>query len=289
MPQMLMRRAEAIVQRTDDPFIQVSDYELRLPGVEGRHILLQISDTHICAVDSESSPDERQYAEERENAWAHVKIEFAKAFKEAYERSVGISTRECFSRLISYARNQAPELLLISGDALENMHPAGERFLISELSGLPFPYLCTPGNHEAEELDGIWKSGIQLYEGSGFCVAAVDDRLKTVSNDSLNALHALCRGGIPVILVTHIPVMTAYQRERGSMDRFDGYYVIREDSYDANAAEFCRMIREEKSISMLLCGHIHGHHVSEAAPGVLQICCSQGMIGAVNRITIIGE
>lgn len=277
------------MRENNDPLIQTRDYEFRLPGIKGRHLILQISDTHICAADGLSTPDEARHAGERETAWERVKTEFAAAYKEPYEQAAGLSTCGCFSRLIRYARAQAPELLLISGDALEDMHPAGERYLRKGLSDLPFPFLCTPGNHEAEELRGVWTPGVQVYEGAGFRAVAVDDRLKTVTDGSLRRLRGLCADDIPMVLMTHIPVMTEYQQKQKSIEGLDDYFVIREDAGDENAAAFCRIIREENAIRMVLCGHIHGHHVSEAAPGKYQICCGQGMTGNVNRIWLIGN
>ena len=42
----------------DDSFFWFRKHTLALPGVKGEHLLMHISDTHISAIDEDSTPEE---------------------------------------------------------------------------------------------------------------------------------------------------------------------------------------------------------------------------------------
>lgn len=271
----------------EDRFYQIYDNEILIPGIEGETRLMHISDTHICAYDGDSSEEEVRWAFEKDAYWMYQKKEFAQMAGEYFGKEQEISTVSAFRKLMKLAEKTKPDFLVFSGDNLEIMHPAGERFLKAQLDSYSGRYLCIPGNHEDEELEGIWQADPVIIPFRGFSIVGIDDRLKTVSDRTLEVLKELAEKAEPVIIVTHIPVSTDLNRE--AMSIFDSYFYIDEDSSDSNAREFVKLIKENDCFRAVLCGHVHGYSKTEIAPGKYQICSSQGMIGAVDMVTVRGR
>jgi 3',5'-cyclic AMP phosphodiesterase CpdA len=277
----------------DDPFFWFKRNRLVIPGVRGEHLLMHISDTHISTADEDSSPEERAETEKQEAMWAVFKekfargqLDFAKGNDEPYGEAQRIGTVEAFEKQLALAAELKPEALLLSGDNLERMHGAGERYLKRKLAAYPGRFLCVPGNHEAPECDGAWSTGVRTLEFDGFRVAAVDNSRKTVSDADLAALKALCAEGRPILLLCHIPLSTASCREE--MHRIMDYFYIDGETADENGREFISLCENSGAIRAVLCGHVHGYHAMEFAPGKLQVIGSQGMAGAVDLVTVTG-
>ena len=187
---------------------------------------------------------------------------------------------------MALAEELKPEALLLSGDNLDHMHPAGERYLRKKLAQYSGKYLCVPGNHESASCEGAWEPGVRTLELEGFRIVAVDNSQKTVSSPDLEALKALCAQGKPIILLCHIPLSTASCREE--MHRIMDYFYIDGETADENGREFVSLCEQNEAIRAVLCGHVHGYHEMEYAPGKLQVIGSQGMAGAVHLLTVTG-
>ena len=278
----------------DDSFFWFKRNRLVIPGVRGEHLFMHISDTHISAVDEESTPEEKAECEKQEALWAvfkenfaRGKLEFSKGNDEPYGEAQKISTVEAFEKQLALARELKPEALLLSGDNLDHMHPAGERYLKRKLAEYEGKYLCVPGNHEAPVCEGAWEPGVRTLEFDGFRIAALDNSQKTVSPADLEALKALCAEGKPIILLCHIPLSTAPCREE--MHRIMDYFYIDGETADEAGREFVSLCEVSDAVRAVLCGHVHGYHAMEFAPGKLQVIGSQGMAGAVHLLTVAGQ
>ena len=275
----------------DDSFFWFKRNRIVLPGIKGEHLFMHVTDTHISTVDEQSTPEEREQTEKQEALWAvfkenfaRGKVPFAKGNDEPYGEPQKISTVAAFEKQLALAEELKPEALLLSGDNLDHMHPAGERYLKRKLAAYSGKYLCVPGNHEAPACDGIWGTGVRTLDFDGFRIAAVDDSQRTVSDDDLEALKALCREGMPLIILCHAPVSTPFCREE--MHKLMDYFYIDSEAEDANAREFVSLLEKNDAVKAVLCGHVHGYHAVELAPGKPQIIGSQGMAGAVHLFTV---
>ncbi len=270
-----------------DPYLQIRDSILILPGLREQRVFLHVSDTHLCVRDDQSTEEEARQAEEWESRWMIGKENFAKSFGEPFGDAQRISTVEGFDRLLAYARQEEPDALILTGDNLECMHPAGERFLASRMKDFPLPFLCVPGNHESEALPGVWEPGVRVLDYGDFRIVGADDRLGTVRGEDLDRLEKLAEEGIPMIVCCHIPA--AAQSNRDFMRRFGVYFSIDRETEDENGRRFVRFLETSPAVKMTLCGHIHGWSDTELVPGKRQITASQGMIGFVHRLTVRGE
>lgn len=275
----------------DDGFFWFKENRLVLPGVKGEHLFLHITDTHVSTVDDESTAEERELTDKQEALWAvfkenfaRGKVPFAKGNDEPYGDPQRISTIAAFEKQLALAEELKPEALLFSGDNLDHMHSAGVRYLKRRLAAYGGKFLCVPGNHEDPVCDGVWGKGVRTLEFDGFRIVAVDDSQRTVSGEDLEALRKLCGEGIPMIVLCHVPVSTAYCREE--MHKLMEYFYIDSESEEANAREFVSLLEKNDAVKAVLCGHVHGYHAVELAPGKLQIVGSQGMAGAVHLFTV---
>ena len=278
----------------DDSFFWFRRNRITIPGVRGEHLFLHITDTHINAADAESSDEERAESEKQETMWASFKEKFARGQlpfsvgnDEPYGDPQRITTLEAFEKQIALAEELKPEALLLSGDNLERMHGAGERYLKRKLAAYSGKFLCVPGNHEAPACDGCWAPGVRTLDFDGFRIAAVDNSQKTVSRADLDTLHALCGEGTPLIILCHVPICTPCCKEE--LHRVMDYFYIDGDTADENGKEFVELCEKNDTVKAVLCGHVHGYHATELVPGKPQIIGSQGMAGAVHLFTVAGE
>lgn len=294
--QILNRTAGCIGELHMDRFYQIHDTILPLPGVNGHHILWHISDTHIAAVDAQSTPEEAEIAWQQEKIWQNSRRYFTRAFSEPFYPEHEIPSTGAFQKLIQGV-DARTEAILLSGDILDYPHRAGVRFVRSQLTRTPIKTIYAPGNHDnilnagvcAEDPIPGYYAGedIVLYHADGFIVAALDDSRKSISEKQYRQWKALCSEGLPIVLLMHIPFLTVYNM--AEMASFDGYYLLREEETDEITAQWIRECMEPTNpTAAILCGHVHGFRTSFFAPGKQQICASSGLVGFVDRVSICG-
>ncbi|MBQ7720446.1 MAG: metallophosphoesterase [Clostridia bacterium] len=270
----------------NDTFFWFKENTLTIPGVTGERLIMHITDSHLHVRDGLSTDEEKAEAERQEAHWMTGKENFARGNGEPFGDAQRISSTEAFEKALALAGELKPDLLVLTGDNLDYMHPAGERYLRSRLGGYGGKFLCVPGNHESESCNGVWSPGVRTCDLGGAVVAAIDDRKGTLTDGDLAELERICGEGKPVIVVCHIPVSTDLCR--GEMEKLGAYFYIDSRSEDENARRFVSLL-ESGAVKAVICGHVHGYHRMEIAPGVTQIIGSQAMAGAVDLVTVKGE
>ena len=271
----------------DDKFFWFKENRIVIPGVKGEHLFYHLTDSHVDVVDELSTEEEREKFDYQAELWAKYKKVFADKNGEPYGEPQMITTLEAFEKQLALAEEMQPEALLMTGDNLDNMHPAGERYLPKRMAAYKGTFICVPGNHEDPVLEGVWDTGVRTLDYDGFRFAALDDSRLTVSSEDLAALKALCDEGIPIIILCHAPFQTAYNKE--TMKDLDPYFYFTEESEDENARAFIDLCVTNDMIKAVICGHVHGYHSLEFAPGKPLIIGSQGHAGAVDLVTVAGE
>ena len=272
----------------DDSFFWIKRNRLAIPGVQGEHVFLHITDTHVLATDEQSTPEELEKAEEKTALWKTYKEKFARANGEPYGEAQKISSCEAFEKLLALAEELKPEALLLSGDNCEYTSPSGTRYLEKTLGAYSGKFLCVPGNHEDPECGSLWRPGVQTLDFDGFRIAAVDNSRKTVSRADLDALRALCDEKVPLIVMCHVPLSTPTCKElcKEKLTGQNEYFYLDSETEDANGREFVSLCMTNETIRAVLCGHVHGYYSMELVPGKPQIIGSHGMIGAAHILTV---
>ena len=274
----------------DDPFFWFRYNTITIPGVQGTHHFMHITDTHVNVWDEEATAEERATAEKQDEMWQTYKGRFAAANGEPYGIPQHISTKEAFEKQLALAEELQPEALLLSGDNLELSHPAGERYLTNKLGAYAGKYLIVPGNHEDQTFGSLWSPGVKVTDFGGFRIAAVDDSRKTVSQADQDTLKALCDEGTPLIILCHVPLSTPNCKAlcREKMTGMNDYFYLDSESEDPCGRAFVELCMYQQAVKAVICGHVHGYYEMELVPGKPQIIGSQGMAGAVDLITVAG-
>lgn len=269
-------------------FYDIHENELIIPGLDRTYTFLHISDSHLCVTDSLSPEWEAAHVRKREIFWQGGKAGFANYFGQPMdEYRKMLPTQDAFRMMLDFGRTHAVDAVLSTGDLLEQMHGAGERFVRAQLDGYPTPFLASPGNHETAACPGIWAEGVQTLDFPGLRIVSVDDRLQTVTDETLNALEKLLSEGIPVILMMHIPLLTDGNRATRLSHR-EVYYYIDENTCDENGRRFIDLLHRSPALKLILCGHVHGYLDGEPLQGVRQIIAPQAMAGGLNLLTVRG-
>ena len=274
----------------DDPFFWFKYNTITIPGVQGEHMFMHITDTHVNVYDEEATEEEKATAIKQDAMWKTFKPRFANANGEPYGDPQAIPSVEAFKKQMALAEELKPEVLLLSGDNLELSHPAGLRYLQKKLGAYSGKYMIVPGNHEDQSFGDLWTPGVKVMDFPGFRIAAVDDSRKTVSPEDLETLRALCAEGTPIIILCHVPLSTPNCKElcKEKMTHMDDYFYLDSETEDACGKAFVELCMNNGAIRAVICGHVHGYYEMELVPGKPQIIGSQGMAGAVDIVTVKG-
>ena len=274
------------MKATGDPFYRIVDSEIIIPGVKGVHTLMQISDLHLSVWDENSGAEERETAESREANWMKLREDFTIWHSEPFDDSKRIPSVKVLEKMLILAEEMKPECLLMTGDMLDFVGPAGVRVLREALEGYGGKTIYVDGNHDCDS--GVCNhEGVQTVRFDGFTVAGVNNGGLSVNGTVLADLKALCAEGTPLIIAQHVPLLTEASRDK--IVGFGEYFYIGEESKGANAAEFVRLVRDEEAVKAVLCGHLHCFVRTEAAAGKPMLCASSALCGFVHRITVKGK
>ena len=269
-----------------DPFYRVVDSEIVIPEVSGVHVLMQVSDIHLSVWDENSDAEEREKAESREANWMKLREDFTVWHSEPFDDSKRIPSSEVLKKMLLLAEEMQPEALLMTGDTLDFVGPAGVRLMRDALAGYGGKLIYVDGNHDAGT-GGVREGGAEVARLDGFTVVGVNNGGLTVSDAGLAELKALCAEGTPLIVAQHVPALTEASREK--IAGFGEYFYIDAASQKANAAELVRIERDDPAVRAVLCGHLHCFVQTEVAPGKPMLCASSALCGFVHRITVKGK
>lgn len=280
------------IYQTNDPYLQVTSYELPLAGLQQGVTLLQISDLHLMVTDETSTEAQKQHVEKQKTAWESVRLGFARLYGDAFDPPHLLPTEAGLAHYLQLIRTLRPDAILFSGDMLEDFSQENLRFFASALKQIDLPWMWVRGNHEQGHDDAFapYMQGgrpAQTLSVGNFKLIGLDNASKRVTAGQTAAALAEARekGCVPV-LAMHIPALTDCNKEDTSL--FDPYFLLGTGDVDEDTAAFLAEIqREDDPFAVLLCGHVHGKHVSSYRLGRLQICTSSAMVGACSLFRFV--
>ena len=279
---------------TNDPYFQVKEHIIPLKGLDKEETVFQISDLHLIYSNENSTEEWKAFAEKQRNAWKGVRISFAQLYGDAYDEPHLIQPEEALPKYVSLVNEKKPGGFLMTGDMLNDFNKETIDFLGDALGEVTVPYMWVRGNHEVGNdefyLPYTGSDLVRIMRVGKVALLGIDNSCKKITKELADAVKACAAeenrmGNIPV-LVMHIPVKTPYNTAETSI--FDPYFLLGGDDVDSESAEFLAYLQEDSCpIALILCGHVHGHHISEFAPGKKQICCSSAMVGACALLRFI--
>lgn len=284
------------VYKTNDPYLQVTSYELPLAGLKQGVTLLQISDLHLMIAEENSTEAQKQHVEKQIRAWEPVRVDFARLYGDAYDPPHLLPTGEGLAHYVELIRTLRPDAVLFSGDMLEDFSEENLRFFASALEQIHVPWMWVRGNHEQGHDEAYapymqdGKPAQTLSVGSSrFKLIGLDNASKRVTAEqTAAALSEASEEGCVPVLAMHIPALTAYNREECAC--FNPYFLLGTGEVDGDTAAFLAQLQREDDpfhFAAILCGHVHGRHVSSYRPGHLQICTSSAMVGACSLFRFV--
>lgn len=279
---------------TNDPYFQVTERVIPVQGLKEEVQIFHMSDLHLIVTNENSTEEWKAFAQKQRDAWQGVRLSFAKLYGDAYDEPHLIQPEEALAKYIALVNEKKPHGLLMTGDMLNDFSTETIDFLGKALQDVEIPRMWVRGNHEVGNdeayLPYTGEGSVQILRFGNLSILGIDNSRKKISRELSEAVKSAAQqesaqGNVPV-LAMHIPVKTPYNTAETAI--FNPYFLLGGDDVDAESAEFLAYLQEESCpIAAILCGHVHGHHISEYAPGKKQICCSSAMVGACALLRFI--
>ena len=198
--------------------------------------------------------------------------------------------RKHFENLVEAV--QDGDFLVLTGDLIDSPAGANLRLVERLLQKNKVPFLFVPGNHEevdklpGGESFGLMQKPTERVELEDLVLLGVDDSQRKITPEQIAVLEETLQLGKPVILVLHMPILTADNEE---LKACEDYYYINYEGAPAENFRFARLVLENADkIAAVFAGHLHFENVHEIAPGLVQYVSSQGITGHLSKY-IIGE
>jgi len=268
-------------------FIQENNIEINI-GLKREYKLIHFSDVHMVTYKETDSKEVIDEAIRCENVWLKQKKDFADGHHEHYDESHFIPSTKCLSNIIDYINQEKPIGVVLTGDIIDYYSESNYEELCIQCGNLNYPFVFACGNHETPTnryLDLTYnEDGFMVLEFDEFKIVSLDNSTKKVTKETLDNLKDELADNKPIIMAMHIPVCTSYNKE--IISRYDPYFLIDENNEDITTKEFVYILKNNKNIKAILCGHVHGYCESTYAPNKKQYCASSGLIGKVNKIIV---
>jgi len=272
--------------------MRIEDTTLVLPGLTRTYTFYHFSDAHIAHAEASDSEHDRRLAEQHAEQWSYK----------------GTTPKEALDQTLAFLREQGGDGLFACGDLADYVHPSNFAYLEKALATLPMDVTYVCGNHEGVSYEhptvhtDCYPMLAPLTKGNPhacvkdygeFLVAALDDGLKTMSEEQLTFLRELAKDGRPILLLLHVPIWTEAIHQP-VLDHWptEGhlYFSVGKAKPTEIDERFLAWLADEEShVAAIFAGHVHFAHEGEFAPGRMQYTSAPAFEGYVRRITLCGS
>lgn len=279
--------------------MQVTEEEIKIPGVSGAYDILFLTDTHVVIKDENDSEQVRPYRGTRHKQ---------------FHNEEGVSASEQFEDWINYANEQEVDAVFFGGDIIDYPSEGNLEFLEAQLERLEMPYLYTLGNHDwtfpweyMTEKGGDaylpllepYMSGdtvLHTWETEDLLVIAVDDSSGQINEEALEEYKELLKMKKPVILLVHVPFLTQSVLTEAK-NVWPTAVVLGGGNYggiypNEYSEEFIELTTAKDSpVELVLAGHVHFYDKDYIVGDreVLQLVGDAGFHGSALRLHITGN
>ena len=275
---------------TSDPFFQITEIPVPLKGLEKPVDLLQITDLHIAHAEPDSTEERKERVAHQKHAWEDVRRQFAVRYGDSLEPEHLPDPEEGWKHVVDLANSASVHGVLFCGDMMEDYSAENLSYLAEGLKAIRIPWMWVCGNHETgheQEYEPYMQGdpSFQILDLDGVRVIGINNANKQVTAEQRLRIVRAAEGRTAV-LAMHIPMLTAFNPE--VKKEFGEYFLMGTGDVQPDTAAFLEeIVRPDYPVSAVLCGHVHGRHISDVAPGRKQICASSCMVGACNLIHFI--
>ena len=260
--------------------------------------VLHVTDTHVCRVDE-----------------GH---EHAKACRGRWEMRKGDALERRVERIFARAAEGDLDAVLLTGDIVEFPMPASLMWVRERLERCAAPVHYIAGNHDANFSDTPWNGAIRAkelprlaplfgprapalfdrFEIGGLQFLSVDDSTYQISEEQLEFVRKHLAGGMPTVLMIHIPLSTPELKVR-TVAKWKAPILMGEpleawavkafmaDPPVVETAAFIELLRGAKNLQAVLCGHVHFAHEERFSATALQLVGPAGFDGECRVIEFV--
>ena len=266
-----------------------TEASLKIAGFGDTLKILHLSDNHIT-VSNESDIPFQQYAERVDRAFSNTTH---------FRTGEPTTPLECFRAALQVAQSENVDMIVLTGDVVNNPSKTSVATVYDELEKVGIPYIYTAGNHDwhyeglegsSNELRETWrKKGLRPLYGTdsppysavvknGINVIAIDNSTYQVDDQQLAFFEQQMALGLPSVLLIHIPLcLTSFPCEIacGHPDwgsKTDKVYTIErrprwpEEGNLKSTMDFVKAVSSSGNLVAVLCGHTHNARTDRITP-----------------------
>lgn len=282
---------------------------ISIDGLQDSLRILQITDTHISILDS----SERKF-------WRYSR-RMDQAFITRPDGRTGEPARpqDQFLQLLDRAKSLKVDLILLTGDIVNNPSRSSVAFVQDALQKCGIPYLYTAGNHDwhyegmkgaGPQLRKTWiKKGLRpLYGGrnpffhaqeiKGIQFVAIDNSTYQILPEQLAFFQQTLKQGLPVVLLSHIPYYVAGDPHKSGCgnpdwgwDQDKSFELERRQRWPKGGnspatVEFVDTLPAAGNLVAVLTGHNHKSRATRLSATAVQYVTAAGFGGGSRLITL---
>ena len=258
--------------------------------------ILHITDSHVSVL-SNNEKEYHSYSSRMDNAYKTVKH---------YKTKTKTTSSKMFLDLLEVAKKENVDLIVLTGDIVNNPSQSSTSFIHESLKSTDIPYIYITGNHDwhyegmqgsAESLRQIWidNSLLPLYGGKnalysslvigGINFVAIDNSTYQVNEDQLQFYKTQLKRNFPIVLLLHIPLylgkeakwkgITVCGNPNWGWDMDRNYKIERRERWSktgnlASTSEFLETVKKCSNLITVLAGHTHKARVGSISEFVNQ-------------------
>lgn len=250
--------------------------------------ILHITDSHVSVI-NEDEKQYHSYSSRMDKAFRKVKH---------YRTKKKLTPGNMFLDLLDIAKEENVDLIVLTGDIVNNPSRSSISFIHESLKSTAIPYIYIAGNHDwhyegmegsDESLRQTWIENclLPLYRGKtplysstvigGINFVAIDNSTYQVNEDQLRFYRTQIELNYPIVLLLHIPLYLgkkANQKEftvcgapnwGWAIDR--NYKIEKRERWSktgnrATTVEFLDAVKDTSSLAAVLAGHTHKNQIS---------------------------
>lgn len=258
--------------------------------------IMHITDSHVSVL-SEIEEKYHLFSSRMDKAFQRVKH---------YKTKKKTTPDKMFLSLLDIAVKEDVDLIVLTGDIVNNPSQSSITFIYESLKSLGIPYIYISGNHDwhyegmegsEESLRQTWieNSLLPLYDGrtpfysstliGGINFVAIDNSTYQINGDQLRFYTAQVERDYPIVLLLHIPL---YLGQKSNQKEFTvcgapqwgwdidrNYKVEKRERWSksgnlATTSEFLKTVKKSSNLSAVLAGHTHKDHLSPISDNSIQ-------------------
>ena len=271
---------------TSDSF-QIIQEKIYIDNLDRDYVFWQVSDTHINYVEDESLID---FYGQKNRDWTPKKD--------------GFNPLYAFDFMIEEAKKRGLDALILAGDLVDFCNQTSIDYVCDRLKTLDCEKIVALGNHEGSLGDPVittrafypmymeltsQKPDCRIVDYGKFVFVTLDDSDLKVIPEQIDFLKSVKKYNKPVILVTHIPLITE-GLEPSCMKIWGTKFML--GTYDDTdlTKEAVSIIKAEDSpFIAVLAGHLHYENTSEFKKGQYQYCSAPLFTRFIREIIITSK